>query len=216
MACTTVRPPPVEGPPPIAAHAAPEGPAPSTAAVPFSPRAVLALLPTAPPPAPWHAGPTQDYAEHGSGLGVSLRYEAPFGHVDLYVYDADQADLRPGLDDLRAREQFTTALQEIDLARQRGLYDSAQVLQATQDSLQGDPWLHATVALVRQGDAVESHLYLRVEHHHFVKVRASLPAPATDAARAGVLDLVVERHRSLLRLFGPTPGPSTPRSPTRL
>ena len=42
-------------------------------------------------PPPWQAGDVHDYAAQGSGLGVSLRYDAPFGFADLYVYDADEA-----------------------------------------------------------------------------------------------------------------------------
>jgi len=184
--------------------------------VPFSPEAVVALLPSVPVPPPWVAGPTEDYTARSPGLGVSLRYEAPFGHVDLYVYDAQQTGLRAGLDDQRSREQFATAVGDIDLARQRGLYDSVQLLSAAPEALEGNPWFHATLNLVRRGEGVESHVFLRVDHGHFLKVRASIAAPASDDVRASVRALIVDRHNALLRLFGPSPGEGAPRRGVRL
>jgi len=208
-ACGGDPPPPAVGPGPGPGPVDP-GPQPEPP-IPLTPHGAITVIGRTAPPPPWIAAGTKDYtAQGGPGLGVSFRYEAPFGHADFYIYDGGEQGLRSGIDDPQARAQMGRTLMEVQMAKAAGAYTSAQVSAIRDIDLEGVKWLKATMQLGTRGGMLDSFTFLRVDHGHYLKFRVSMPAPADPRSIDAMHALVADRQRIVHRRFSqpPTPGGS--------
>lgn len=109
-------------------------------------------------------------------LGYGLNYWSEDGIlITVIVYDLGLRDITDGIDGPRVQQQMTQAQEDINRAVTLGFYQSAHSI----DDVQGfSPlFLRASYSVLRKDGVLRrTHLFLRGQYQHFVKVRATGPA----------------------------------------
>ncbi len=119
-------------------------------------------------------------------VGYMLRYVDRGGiTVDLFVYDLGLPNIKNGVADPNVVKQKKQAMGDIYTALRYGMY--RKVKQAKTPGSFPPGFLSASYRITdRRGNIRRSHLFIRGQNRHFVKLRASGPdAGSTDARIAG-------------------------------
>ncbi len=148
----------------------------------------------------WKRGPPMLFEEEGAGYAVG--YQAPPAHATVYVYDAGLTEIPDDLDAAPVQQEFNNATAGIMMMKRSGVYRSVAEGAAETVSLGDAPdaiqALHRRYAIVmRQGEEVDSDVYLTVFRDHFVKVRVTRPASSGETNQAAIDRLLAEVGRVL-------------------
>lgn len=118
----------------------------------------------------------QDKGQYGDPrLGYGLNYRSEDGIlITVIVYDLGLKDIADGIDGPRVQQQMKQARGDVDLNVNVGNYRSAHLIDDVE--VFSPLFLRVSYNIVRK-DGVQrrSHLFIRGQHQHFVKVRATGP-----------------------------------------
>jgi hypothetical protein len=119
----------------------------------------------------------QDRREYGDPrLGYGLDYWSKEGIlITVIVYDLGLKDIADGIEDPRVRQQMKLAQEDVERAVSLGAYRAATPID---DSVKrfSPLLLQASYHLVRKDGAERrSYLFMRGQHRHFIKLRATCP-----------------------------------------
>lgn len=132
----------------------------------------------------------KDKREYGDpGLGYGLNYWSKDGTLmTVIVYDLGIKGIEDGINGPRVQQQMRQAREDVDRAVDVGYYRAARLIDDV--GVFSPLFLRASYDIVRN-DGVQrrSHLFMRGQHEHFVKVRATGPADRQiDTTIANFLD----------------------------
>jgi hypothetical protein len=131
-----------------------------------------------------------DYESEQAGLGVSVKYirQTPTVFADVYVFNARQAKIAPGIADPLVESMFKAAISDIYGAERAGRYRNVALLGQEEIALSDGPgaphMLRARFAYVLDDAAVFSYVYGMAANDHFVKVRLTYRQDQSAEAQA--------------------------------
>lgn len=99
--------------------------------------------------------------------------------ISVIVYNLGVTTIQDGTEGSYVRQQYNQALNDVERAVDYGIYQSAQKIETLKDA--SPAFLSASFTIVRKDGVVRrSHLFLRGQHQHFVKVRVTGPVDANN------------------------------------
>ncbi len=130
-----------------------------------------------------------------AGWGFSVRYTGiDDTWADIYIYDREQ-DLASGSALAHAEAELASTLADIDAGVSRGSYESAKVVDRSQD----ETFAKARLKIAQAGKTRDSYVFITVRHENFVKIRlTSGDRKYADRIAQGFL----EEYRQLLGKTG--------------
>jgi hypothetical protein len=126
-----------------------------------------------------------------AALGFSVRYMGiDDTWADIYIYDREQ-NLASGSALAHAKAELASTLGDIDAGVSRGSYESAKVVDRSQD----ETFAKAHLKIAQAGKTRDSYVFIAVLHKNFVKIRlTSGDRKYADRIAQGFL----EEYRQLL------------------
>jgi hypothetical protein len=102
-----------------------------------------------------------------TALGFSVRYTGiDDAWADIYIYDREQ-DLASGSALAHAKAELASTLGDIDAGVSRGSYQSAKLVDQSQD----ETFAKAHLKIAQAGKTRDSYVFISVRHKNFVKIR---------------------------------------------
>ena len=102
-----------------------------------------------------------------AGWGFSVRYTGiDDTWADIYIYDREQ-DLASGSALAHAKAELASTLGDINAGVSRGSYQSAKVVDQSQD----ETFVKAHLKIAQAGKTRDSYVFVTVRHKNFVKIR---------------------------------------------
>jgi len=153
----------------------------------------------------WTRGEKQIIPDDGGGRGHVINYDSKTnGRVTVYIYTRGLKSIPDGLGKL-VEEELEGAKAAIRVVAGTGAYGEVKGGKTETITLGGDKGrvksLRASYVFNRNGQVLNSEIYLFGYQDHFIKLRASRPASASNEAFAALL-------LSLDQLFSKTKSPN--------
>ena len=102
-----------------------------------------------------------------AGWGFSVRYTGiDDTWADIYIYDREQ-DLASGSALAHAKAELASTLADIDADVSRGSYESAKIVDQSEDGA----FAKAHLKIAQAGKTRDTYLFITVRHENFVKIR---------------------------------------------
>jgi hypothetical protein len=126
------------------------------------------------------------FPQPGAGIGYRYSDDSPL-RPDVYVYPVPPSGSDAESSLVRAQTEGRLLLSALQVERDRGRFDSFQLLSDSVitlgvpgNSLEGS---HVSVLLTRRGDEAESHQHIFVLGDQFVKIRTTFPRGSQSLSR---------------------------------
>jgi hypothetical protein len=136
--------------------------------------ASMAQAPGDSPAIAWRRGETRNYEPQSPGLGVSQRYSAAVGWIDVYVYDMRRKDWKEGTDDPQFAAHFGSTIDEVRYFAEQGRYTDLKIGPEQDAEVAGQRFRSVSFAYARGGQALRSTTYLTVRNGSLLKYRVSI------------------------------------------
>lgn len=122
----------------------------------------------------WQKGPTRNYEPQSLGLGVSQRYSAAVGWIDIYLYDLRRKDWKEGIDDPQFAAHFESTVNEVRYFAEQGHYANLKVGPVQDVEVSGQRFRTVGFEYAQRGQALRSSTYLTVRDGQLLKYRVSV------------------------------------------
>lgn len=154
---------------------------------------VTPAAPAGPTGISWQKGSTQSYEAQSPGLGVSQRYNAAQGWIDVYSYDLQRKNWREGTGDAQFAQHFESTVDEVRYLGKQGRYADLKVGAVRDTDVFGQRFRTVSFQFGRDGQAMRSATYLTAYRGRLLKYRVSIYA-ATGLDADVVAREFVESH----------------------
>lgn len=135
---------------------------------------VMAQTPADPTAIVWQKGESRNYELQSPGLGVSQRYNAQVGWIDVYAYDLRRKDWKEGTEDPLFAEHFVSTIDEVRYFAQQGSYSDLKVSSPQDMDVAGQRFRTVAFEYAQRGRALRSTTYLTVRNGRLLKYRVSI------------------------------------------
>lgn len=122
----------------------------------------------------WQKGPTRNYEPQSPGLGVSQRYNAAVGWIDIYLYDLRRKDWKEGTDDPQFAAHFESTVNEVRYFAEQGHYSNLNIGPMQDVEVSGQRFRTVSFEYAQRGQALRSTTYLTVRDGQLLKYRVSV------------------------------------------
>lgn len=153
----------------------------------------------------WQFVSMHSFEKEHPGMGVSRRYRAPGGWLDVYEYGLRRTDWQPGISDPQFDAHFESTVEEVRHYGRAGLYAHLQIGPWRDVQVASQTYRAISFSFLREGRPMRSVTYLTGRNGVLLKYRLSVESASGIDPDATVRQFIAQPLPPT-----PSPSPSTP------
>jgi hypothetical protein len=152
----------------------------------------------------WQFVSLHAFEKEHPGMGVSRRYRARGGWLDVYEYGLQRTDWQPGVNDPQFGPHFESTVEEVRHYGRAGLYAQLEIGAWRDVQVAGQTFRTIPFSFLREGRPMRSVTYLTARNGGLLKYRLSVEASSG-------IDLDAAVRQFIAQPLPPAPSAPSPR-----